>query len=114
MSRPKSASVIEAAITAVTPTPTWSAWEVHGALGLRPGQPGLQPGLKRGADAHRARCHINEAEAGGVRLDGEVSEADGGEGVEGKVEGVEVRPVVVVQPEGHRVAGLVSIAEARA
>ena len=38
MSRPKSASVIEATITAVTPTPTWSAWEVHGALGLRPGQ----------------------------------------------------------------------------
>ena len=38
MSRPKSASVIEATIAAVTPTPTWSAWEVHGALGLRPGQ----------------------------------------------------------------------------
>ena len=74
-------------------------------------QPGLQPGLKRGADAHRARCHINEAEAGGVRLDGEVSEADGGEGVEGEVEGVEVRPVLVVQPEGDRVAGL--LVEAR-
>ena len=47
----------------------------------------------------------------GARLDGEVSEADGGEGVEGEVEGVEVRPVLVVQPEGDRVAGL--LVEAR-
>ena len=43
----------------------------------------------------------------GARLDGEISEADCGEGVEGEVECVEISPVVVVQPEGDRVAGLV-------
>ena len=46
------------------------------------------------------------AQSGGVGLDRKVAEADGGEGVEGEVEGVEVRPVVVVEPEGHRVASL--------
>ena len=73
---------------------------VVGSLG-HPSQPLV------GMHARRIRLQA------GARLDGEVSEADGGEGVEGEVEGVEVRPVVVVQPEGHRVAGLVSIVEAR-
>ena len=73
MSRPKSASVMEATMTAVTPTPTWSAWVIGAAgwalrvtAGLPGLQHGLQSGLQRGADAHRARRHVHEAQPGGV------------------------------------------------
>ena len=65
------------------------------ALPEHPSQPPV------GMQARRIRLQA------GARLDGEISEADCGEGIEGEVECVEISPVVVVQPEGDRVAGLV-------
>lgn len=63
--------------------------------------------MARGRGEHGYGPGLHRYYRPGARLDGKVSEADGGEGVKGEVKSVEVSPVIVVETEGDRVAGLV-------